>query len=489
MVLAQLKGEPKVADEISAMGLFGHNIFDDCPKLLDVAALIQDYKAPMNIWYILKMFSFPDSKFDEVEKILKKMKIQHSTEQLSKLKTSSDVLDLFVRSECDFESLMNNHMDASQYSQMYQVFPFSFLAGKSKKLTMEHKNDFATILGEAKNFESATIPAMIKLVSDAIRNDGKSDEFSSTPSEHCVIWMEEHCSVGFKAFNEFIDRHGHRGINEMEMSSIPWRETPEKIIDMIKSNLKHQIQSQSQKITTTSTIDEILAKIKTPMKFTTRLVFRFLLPRCIRGVEIREKAKSYFVAGNNEARRTVRYLAKLMVNEGLLPDEQLVFHLTVNELRELMKHRDGRLVAKAIRRKKLLPKWNEFKFPEITFGVPKPITSDFVKSSQNDYVLVRGTPVCSGIVTARACVCKSFNDVHKIQKGDILVTYGTDIGWSPYFPILGGVITEIGGLISHGAVVAREYGLPCIVAATNATEMIEDGQTITLNSEQGIVTN
>ncbi len=63
-------------------------------------------------------------------------------------------------------------------------------------------------------------------------------------------------------------------------------------------------------------------------------------------------------------------------------------------------------------------------------------------------------------------------------KGDVLITVSTDIGWSPYFPLLGGVVTELGGLISHGAVVAREYGLPCVVAAAGATDVFETGDTI-----------
>lgn len=64
---------------------------------------------------------------------------------------------------------------------------------------------------------------------------------------------------------------------------------------------------------------------------------------------------------------------------------------------------------------------------------------------------------------------------------------GTDICWSPYFPILSGICTEIGGLVSHGAVVAREYGVPCIIGATFATDIIQDGQKITLNADNGII--
>jgi phosphohistidine swiveling domain-containing protein len=96
-------------------------------------------------------------------------------------------------------------------------------------------------------------------------------------------------------------------------------------------------------------------------------------------------------------------------------------------------------------------------------------------------------PVCNGSVTARACVINNFSEIGQLQKGDILITYSTDIGWSPYFPILSGICTEIGGLISHGAVVARECNLPCIVGASQATEKIKHGEMITLNGDEGII--
>lgn len=103
-------------------------------------------------------------------------------------------------------------------------------------------------------------------------------------------------------------------------------------------------------------------------------------------------------------------------------------------------------------------------------------------------VQVKGTPVCAGNISGRACVVRDFGEVRKIRAGDILVTHSTDIAWSPYFPILAGVVTELGGLISHGAVVAREYGLPCIVGAVNATSIINDGDAINMNAVSGVIT-
>lgn len=97
-------------------------------------------------------------------------------------------------------------------------------------------------------------------------------------------------------------------------------------------------------------------------------------------------------------------------------------------------------------------------------------------AAYSDGTRIQGTSVCNGVATGRACVALSLEEAVAIQPGDILITHSTDIGWSPYFPLLAGIVTELGGLISHGAVVAREYGLPCIVSAENATATFETGK-------------
>ena len=105
-------------------------------------------------------------------------------------------------------------------------------------------------------------------------------------------------------------------------------------------------------------------------------------------------------------------------------------------------------------------------------GVPKPILAmDTLTLSDS----IKGTPVCRGKYKGVAKVVTRLSDAKCIEQGDILITVSTDIGWSPYFPLLGGVVTELGGLISHGAVVAREYGLPCVVGAEGATTAFKSG--------------
>lgn len=156
---------------------------------------------------------------------------------------------------------------------------------------------------------------------------------------------------------------------------------------------------------------------------------------------------------------------------------------------------------RAFRRKRIFPQLQDAEYPEINIGMPIPVkvvqrvsfyTSaiNFEKNYWNNILIlqtkiniavddksvkVQGTPVCGGSVLSRACVITNLSDIKKIQQGDILITHCTDIAWSPYFPLLSGVVTELGGLISHGAVVAREYGLPCVVGAKKATHIFQTG--------------
>jgi rifampicin phosphotransferase len=97
-----------------------------------------------------------------------------------------------------------------------------------------------------------------------------------------------------------------------------------------------------------------------------------------------------------------------------------------------------------------------------------------------------GIAVSSGIIEGRARVVSSFEDA-ELEDGDILVTQFTDPSWTPLFVSIKGLVTEVGGLMTHGAVIAREYGLPAVVSVENATELIKDGQMIRINGTEGYI--
>jgi rifampicin phosphotransferase len=98
-----------------------------------------------------------------------------------------------------------------------------------------------------------------------------------------------------------------------------------------------------------------------------------------------------------------------------------------------------------------------------------------------------GIPVSSGIIEGRARVIVKMEDANDIGEGDILVTTFTDPSWTPLFVSVKGLVTEVGGLMTHGSVIAREYGLPAVVGVENATKLIKDGQRIRVNGTEGYV--
>ncbi|GIY37705.1 putative phosphoenolpyruvate synthase [Caerostris extrusa] len=150
--------------------------------------------------------------------------------------------------------------------------------------------------------------------------------------------------------------------------------------------------------------------------------------------------------------------------------------------------RSPKIISKANHRRRRYPTLDKYIFPEIMKVFPKPINVDqqIVVSSDENFSM-KGIPVSEGVATGIVRVALDLEEASLLQPGEILVTYSTDIGWSPYFPILGGVVTELGGLISHGAVVSREYGLPCIAGLHGATQQFKTGDYVRLDGNKGIL--
>jgi pyruvate,water dikinase len=105
----------------------------------------------------------------------------------------------------------------------------------------------------------------------------------------------------------------------------------------------------------------------------------------------------------------------------------------------------------------------------------------------NQRTVYTGVAACGGTSTARASILKGVGESHKLSPGDILVTRQTDPGWGPIFPLVSGLVIERGGMLSHGAIIAREFGIPSVVGVKDATRLIEHGSTITVDGNHGTV--
>jgi pyruvate,water dikinase len=98
-----------------------------------------------------------------------------------------------------------------------------------------------------------------------------------------------------------------------------------------------------------------------------------------------------------------------------------------------------------------------------------------------------GVAACGGCATARATILADMAEAHQLAAGDILVTRQTDPGWSPVFPLISGLVMERGGMLSHGAIIAREFGIPSVVGVREATRRIPQGSRVRIDGNCGLV--
>jgi pyruvate,water dikinase len=98
-----------------------------------------------------------------------------------------------------------------------------------------------------------------------------------------------------------------------------------------------------------------------------------------------------------------------------------------------------------------------------------------------------GIGACGGQATGTAALLKDLSESHLLSPGEILVTRQTDPGWGPLFFLASGLVLERGGMLSHGAILAREYGLPCVIAAAGATDRIPNGRMVSVDGDLGVV--
>ena len=371
-------------------------------------------------------------------------------------------------------------------SGMRSMLVMGILKGSSSETSANHSADMALILSECKNVCSAEVPTAINSLAKLIARSEFKQTFVSLPLDECDAFLKTSTTEEIKTeYTKFLERHGHRSIRESDFFEKSWKQEPSKLMKMLKQIVQQSTFQDKQK--KTLSVDEIVESLKTPLSpFKKRLLKRYFIKSAMDGVAQRELAKSDVIKSCSIFKEAYWKLAAMMVRECRIPEENILFFLTHKEIGTLIKHRSIKLIRLAKRRMKLLPEMNKIKFDKVNFGVPIPVKAEIKEITATCFTL-DGMPVCRGKASGRACSVQTLEDADQIVEGDILICRYTDVGWSPYFPLINGLVTEMGGLISHGAVVAREYGIPCIVNVTNATELIKTGDMVTLDGTLGTI--
>lgn len=214
------------------------------------------------------------------------------------------------------------------------------------------------------------------------------------------------------------------------------------------------------------------------------LLVRFLLRRARALAGQREAPKFYMVTLIGRARALLQTVGEELAGAGHIARGNDVFFLTLSEARRALGGEDSRSIV--LERRGIYDR-------ELTrHHVPRLLLSDGTEPEDpatGEAVAagsLRGTPASAGTVTAKARVVLDPTGA-RLEPGEILVAPSTDPGWTPLFLTAAGLVMEMGGAMSHGAVVAREYGIPAVVGVAGATDGIETGQRITVDGTHGLV--
>ena len=370
------------------------------------------------------------------------------------------------------ESLIYHYASSSSSgsatSTLYMMLDKYFPDKKKYQSFLSH------LLTNIPNIESADILSCLQEMAALIKKrEPKAVDFSAG---ELLEFIKNNAETNAK-YQDFLARHGHRCIKEAEMRNKPWREDELPLMNYLQSiiNSPMKLVQSEEKID----LRKEFAFIRNPLLKRASIIFA---KRARQAVVDREYTKSQLIQIIDLFKQQYARLAELMVISNVLTDTDLIYFLTHTEIGKLIDG-DSTLLAVAERRRKAYAIQENLSFDDIYIGKP---TADVFDVGQNDGVM-KGVPVSNGECEGIVRVVYSIDDANKLQKGEIMVARFTDIGWTPYYSIVNGMITEIGSSLSHGAVVAREYGLPAIVNMKGATKLLKNGDRIRMDAGKGTV--
>ncbi|KYF63146.1 phosphoenolpyruvate synthase [Sorangium cellulosum] len=293
------------------------------------------------------------------------------------------------------------------------------------------------------------------------------------------------------AIRAYLDRYGMRCAGEIDITRARWSEKPTALVPLILRNIKN-FEPRAGERKFEQGRQEALERARALLDRLRQLPdgeqkaseARRMIDRLRSFIGYREYPKYGLVNRYFVYKQALLREAERLVEAGVIHDAEDIYYLTFDELREVVRtHRlDDQLLGKRRAEHALHEKLTP---PRVITSDGEIVTGSYKRADLPAGAIV-GLPVSSGVVEGRARVLLDMAGAD-LEAGDILVTAFTDPSWTPLFVSIKGLVTEVGGLMTHGAVIAREYGLPAVVGVDNATRLIRDGQRIRVHGTDGYV--
>ncbi|MCK6255321.1 phosphoenolpyruvate synthase [Fictibacillus sp. KIGAM418] len=421
-------------------------------------------------------------------------KSQASIEELKhniQAKSGSDLMD-FIQE--DIQELKKILFDPQSTAVFMAAFEASAWLNNHIEQWLGEKNAADTLSQSVPNNITSEMGLALMDVADVIRPYPEVIEYlQQVKDEHFLdeLVQFEGGQQTRDALHHYLNKYGMRCAGEIDITRSRWSEKPTTLVPLILNNIKnfepnasHQRfeQGRQEALKKEQELIDRLKQLpdgKQKAKETKRMI------RIIRNfIGYREYPKYGMVNRYFVYKQALLKEAEQLVQDNVIHEKEDIYYLTFEELADVV--RTNKLDEQIISKRK-----DEYKLYE-KLTPPRVITSDGeiitgkYKRENIPAKAIAGLPVSSGVIEGRARVILNMEDAD-LEEGDILVTSFTDPSWTPLFVSLKGLVTEVGGLMTHGAVIAREYGLPAVVGVENATELIRDGQQIRVHGTEGYI--
>ena len=368
------------------------------------------------------------------------------------------------------------HLQSSAMSGVMEGIIQNIISKGQRPPSIEHQAMAAKLFAGASHVESAMLVEQLDQVVDLIaQHPDSKTKFHDVSVIEALAWMKSPEAGGIAiAFDNFMQLHGHRSYRELCLQEKAWIDEPEKLVASMQASLMARY-NHSAKV-----LDEGHVDLSGQP-----WLIRFLLPKAHAAIRRREYSKSMMVKATHIIKRAYHHLGYLMAKEGRITDPGLVFYFLNEELGDFLAGKNPALGEVARKRRIAHEFQQRLVFNDVCIGKPAPVEKTQV-ALQDGQML--GRPVSKGVVEGTVRVAMNVIEAADLQPGEILIAPVTDVGWTPYFSLIAGLITDVGSAVSHGAVIAREYGLPCIVNAQGATGVFKTGDRVRLDADTGVIT-
>jgi len=418
------------------------------------------------------------------------------------MKSGSDLFDFILE---DIRQLKKTNSDPQSFGVIMTAMNASSWINEKMNEWLGEKNAADTLSQSVPNNITSEMGLALLDVADAIRPYPEVIDYLS----RIEFGIKEDSSTGSGtnfldemvkldggnetrgAIDSFLNKYGMRCAGEIDITKTRWSEKPITLVPLILSNIKNfepnagkqkfEIGRQEALKKEQELLERLMQLPEGEQKAseTKRMIG---LIRNFAGY--REYPKYSIVSRYFVYKQALLKEAALLVQDNIIHEKGDIYYLSFEEFREAVQ--TNKLDYHIISNRK-----DEYKIYE-KISPPRIITSDGeiitgkYKRENLPAEAIAGLAVSSGVIEGRARVILNMEDAD-LEDGDILVTSFTDPSWTPLFVSIKGLVTEVGGLMTHGAVIAREYGLPAVVGVENVTKLIKDGQRIRVNGTDGYV--